>query len=143
MPGACAPSTSVSTPRSRSSRTIRAIGRTSPVELVTWSSRARRVLDVTRSSTAATTFSPPSMGNGSSTTETLAPTRRATNSMTLRHALYSWSVTNSSSPAVSSSERSTALTPVVAFVTKASPAGSAPRNRASSRRAASNRSRYS
>ena len=43
MPGACAPSTSVSTPRRSSSRTIAPTGRTSAVGEVTWLTRANRV----------------------------------------------------------------------------------------------------
>ena len=43
MPGACAPSTSESTPRERSSLTSRVSGSTSAVGLVTWSMSASRV----------------------------------------------------------------------------------------------------
>ena len=64
MPGACAPSTSVSTPRSLSPATRRSTGKTSAVGLVTWSSRARRVRGVTASSTGATTSSSPASGEG-------------------------------------------------------------------------------
>ncbi len=47
MPGACAPSTSVSIPRSASARTICSIGSTRAVVLVTWSISASRVRGVT------------------------------------------------------------------------------------------------
>ena len=47
MPGAWAPSTSVSTPRRSSSRTIAPTGRTSAVGDVTWLTRANRVRGVT------------------------------------------------------------------------------------------------
>jgi flagellar assembly factor FliW len=53
MPGPWAPSTSVSTPRSASSATRRAIGRTRPVGLVTWSRSARRVRGVTPAAIAS------------------------------------------------------------------------------------------
>jgi hypothetical protein len=86
MPGACAPSTSVSTPRAPSSRTSRAIGNTSAVGLVTWSSTASRVRGVTAAMTAATTSPSPGSGNGTDATVTRAPARRATNSIALRHA---------------------------------------------------------
>jgi hypothetical protein len=49
MPGACAASTSVSTPRRSSSRTIASIGSTSAVGDVTWLTSANRVLAVTAS----------------------------------------------------------------------------------------------
>ena len=48
MPGAWAPSTSVSIPRSASAATIRSIGKTSAVGLVTWLTSASRVRSVTR-----------------------------------------------------------------------------------------------
>jgi hypothetical protein len=78
MPGACAPSTSVSTPRAFSAATIRASGSTSPVGLVTWSTSARRVRGVTPASTTSTTASGSATGNGTVATTTRAPVRSAT-----------------------------------------------------------------
>ncbi len=78
MPGACAPSTSVSTPRSASAATMRASGNTSPVGLVMWSISASRVRAVTPASTAASTSSGPEIGKGTRATTTRAPARAAT-----------------------------------------------------------------
>ena len=59
---------------------------------------------------------------------TVAPSRAAAARSALTVALYSWSVVRSSSPGWNRSEWRTVFTPVVAFETKARPAGSAPRN---------------
>ena len=75
MPGAWAPSTSVSIPRASSSRTSRAIGRTRAVGLVTWLSTASRVRGVTAPCTASTTSSAPLVGNGIGARTTRAPSR--------------------------------------------------------------------
>ena len=133
MPGAWAPSTRVSIPRASSSRTRRAIGRTSAVGLVTWLMTTRRVRGVTAAMTAATISSSPAVGNGSGASTTRAPSRSATARIVFRMALYSWSLVSSSSPGSKRSERSTAFTPVVAFGTKTSPVGSAPRKAPSAR----------
>ena len=78
MPGACAPSIRVSTPRSASAATSVATGSTNAVADVTWSSTARRVRGVTAPITAETTASGDAIGNGTSATTTRAPSRAAT-----------------------------------------------------------------
>ncbi len=98
MPGAWAPSTSVSMPRSSSARTSRSIGSTSAVGLVTWLTTASRVRGVTAPSIASITASGPSTGNGTRATTTRAPSRAATAWSVVRIALYSWSLVSSSSP---------------------------------------------
>lgn len=85
IPGACAPSTSVSTPLAASRSTSAAIGKTIPVGLVTWSSTARRVRGVTRSSTASTTASACVTGVGTIAVTTRAPVSRATKSSRFVH----------------------------------------------------------
>jgi hypothetical protein len=65
-------------PRAASSLTSFAMGRTSAVGLVMWSSSARRVFGVTLASTAATTSSGDVSGNGTTATLTFAPKRAAT-----------------------------------------------------------------
>src|SRR5205807_2185274 len=138
MPGAWAPSMTVSIPRSFRRPTIWSTGKTSPVGLVTWSSSTSRVRGVTLPSTASVTCAGPAMGQGTAATTTFAPClscqRRA-----LRQALYAWSVVSSSSPGCKSSERMTVFTPVVAFGTKARSSGSAPMNSASTARASSSK----
>ena len=89
MPGACAPSTSVSTPRAASSATSSSSGKTSAVADVTWSSTARRVRGVTAARTRSRTSSGPAVGNGMPTVTTCAPDCTATAAMALRQALYS------------------------------------------------------
>ena len=86
MPGACAPSTSTSTPRACSSRTRRSTGKTSAVGLLTWSTKARRVRGVTAASSGAITSSSPAIGNGTGATTTRAPLRAATKRRVLRQA---------------------------------------------------------
>ena len=79
IPGACAPSIMIrSTPRSLSARTIRSAGKTSPVWLVTWSKRAKRVRADARAAIASTISSAERSGNGASATTTVAPLRAAT-----------------------------------------------------------------
>ena len=95
---------------------------------------------VTRDMTAPTTSSAEASGKGIGATTTRARARSATNSSVFQHALYAWSVVSSSSSGPSASERRTALTPLVALVTKARSSGDAPRKAASEVRAASSRS---
>ena len=139
MPGACAPSTSTSIPRARSSPTSRSMGSTMAVALVTWLSTANRVRGVTRSSTAATISSASRTGKGMCAMTTVAPRRRATKRIALRVALYSWSSVSSSSPgcSVGSIERSTVLTAEVALATKHRSSGAAPMKAARASRARS------
>ena len=76
-PGACAPSTSVSTPRRSSSRTIAATGITSAVGDVTWLTSASRVRGVTASRYASTTCDGSAIGNGIRARRRVAPSRSA------------------------------------------------------------------
>lgn len=62
------------------------MGRTRPVGLVTWSSRARRVRAVAFASTASTTACGEASGNGMTATTTRAPLRSATQSSVFRQA---------------------------------------------------------
>ena len=87
---------------------------------------------MTHASTASSTSSGPELGKGTGATTTRQPRSAAAYSRTLRVALYSWSVTSSSEPAASGTERSTELIAVVTLRTKASPATGAFRSRASS-----------
>ncbi len=89
IPGAWAPSTSVSIPRSANARTIRSIGKTSAVGLVTWLTRARRVRGVTAASSASTISSSLLTGSGIRATTTRAPAGSATARRALIVALYS------------------------------------------------------
>ncbi len=86
MPGACAPSTTLSTPRAARAATRGPIGRMRAVGLVMWSSRARRVRGVTPAITVSTIACPDATGNGSVTVTTRAPLRSATKSSVLRQA---------------------------------------------------------
>ena len=70
MPGAWAPSTSVSMPRSARAGISRSSGRTRAVGLVTWLMTARRVLAVAAARTRSRTSSGDSAGNGRRTTTT-------------------------------------------------------------------------
>ncbi len=88
MPGACAPSTSVSMPRSVIALTICATGSTSEVVLVTWSTSTSFVRGVTAPSSRSTTISGEVPGNGMATTTTRAPARSATSSIAFLAALY-------------------------------------------------------
>ena len=116
MPGACAPSTSVSTPRSRSAATSRSIGKHER-------GRARHVVEQREPRArrdAASTRSTIVVGGvererDRAPSRRARPRRRATNCAAFRHALYAWSVVSISSPGASSSQRSTAFTPAVAF----------------------------
>ena len=63
-------------PRSANARTIRSIGKTSAVGLVTWLTRSRRVRGVTAARSASTTSSSLRDGNGIGATTTRAPAGR-------------------------------------------------------------------
>src|SRR5262245_4544581 len=140
MPGAWAASTSESTPRRSSSRTIVSIGKTRPDGLVTWLTSASRVRGVTAASSASTTSSGCRIGSGIETPTTRAFARCAPTATAVRVALDSWSSVSSSWPGGSRSDSSTVATPVGAFGTGTRPSGSAWRNSAIDCRAASMRS---
>ena len=92
MPGACAPSTRVSTPRRASCATSSSIGRMRAVGLVTWLISRSRVRGVTAASTASAASPGSEIGKGIRATTTRAPSRVATAARALSVALYSWSV---------------------------------------------------
>ena len=127
----------VSMPSSRSSLTMRSMGNTSAVALLTWLTSAYRVRGETRPRMATRTSSASLTGKGTGAITTRAPARSATARAALRHALYSWSVARISSPGSSASERSAVLTPVVALGRNARSAAGAPRNVPSTSRARS------
>ena len=89
MPGACAPSTSVSMPRRSSSRTSATTGSTRALGEVTWLTSANRVLGVTASRYASRASAGSWMGNGTRTMTTVAPSRSAAARSALSVALYS------------------------------------------------------
>ena len=89
IPGAWAASTSVSTPRRSSSRTIASIGSTSAVGEVTWLTSANRVRGVIASRYASTACDGSWIGNGTRTTRSVAPSRSAAARIALSVALYS------------------------------------------------------
>ena len=126
-------------PRAFNAATSSRTGRTIPVGLVTWLTSTSRVRGVTASRIAASASSGPAIGKGIRATTTVAPSRAATKRIALSVALYSWSLVSSSSPGSKRSDCSTVLTPVVAFVTKARPSGSAPRKAPIASRASSSR----
>ena len=124
IPGAWAPSTSVSIPRRSSSATSSATGKMS-------AGRARDVADQRRAASAAVTAARIASSASAAGRDRerdrrdhdRAPSRAATARIALIVALYSWSLVSSSSPGSKRSDCRTVLTPVVALGTKARPVG--------------------
>ncbi len=85
----------------------RSIGSTSAVGEVTWLTSANRVRGVTASRYASTACDGSSIGNGTRTIVSVAPSRSAAARMALSVALYSWSPASSSSPGSNRSDART------------------------------------
>ncbi len=136
-PSAWAPSTSVSTRRSRASRQSRSAGSATPDTLDTWLKASTRVRSESAARNGATSSSAEAGAGGVPTRLTANPYRSARTSHATSLVGWFWSQITTSSPGPSSSPETTVLLASLVFRTMAISSASAPTQSASSARVSS------